>query len=719
MQSILRVRTSRGRVRRARNRDRYVPLYPGDELVVGCGSRLPNKEDTEQLGLVFAAEYVDAGPRRRPEVWSIADGGPAPHRYEPKIPPLDIDKLPREFQGNHLEPMDNGDWLMWQLGAERPHVEGTGDKAKWKYPNPDPKARIKMKTATGGARVGRKGAKGWLRGGLTDDQLQAIQFAAALKGAPNERAKSLVKQNALYVINHSAGKDSQAMFLYVMRDLRLPEDQVTIIHADLPGADWPSLTLPSGRLTPTLLEHIDETVDGLPVRVVVARWGTTSKTPEHLRGKVKTFEGYVRYQHERHVAAGKDVPAFPSKGQRWCTSDLKTGPLNKAIFEELCVRDDLREPFKPDSSKCKVIGQPWRVVVSAEGIRAGESQDRAGYEPWELDVNLSKQGRIWFHWLPIFEWKSKSDRKVLFEGQPDVVEYILSQDQAPFWTYGATPESMATIREIVPRAEHGITRLSCQFCIFGSKKDHWLTAQLDPQGYARMCGLEKDVGSSVSMGGIPLGERTGIRPESLRVVNPWRALPIRHPTGLVPNEEYSVHDLQLAELLAEGVPSPADLRARVMPPGSYADPIATPYSGVVMIPRATGDPSLIASYDVLEQGRRVGALDHVRVGSGTKWVARVTRPEGDRDRVGLRFEDHPDEALRRVLSGRLQNTAATRVGDRVELVHTSDRHTDLRPGDLGTVDFIDDTSTVFVAWDQGSRLGLIPDVDRWTVVPRA
>lgn len=615
--------------------------------------RLANREEAaEQLGLVFSAEYVDPGQARRRDVWSIVDGGQAPHRYEPTIPPLEEDALPSVFQHQHLERMENGDWVMWPLKAERPHVEGSGTKAKWKYP--DPRQPSKLKTAIGGAKVGRRGAKGWLRGGLSDDQLQAIQFAASLKGSPDDRARDLVKQNALFAINHSAGKDSQAMFLHVTRDLKIPASQITILHADLPGADWPSLTLPSGRVTSTLLDHIEQTVDGLPVRVVVARWGATERTPAHLRGKVKTFESFVRYQHDRHVAAGKDVPAFPSKGQRWCTSDLKTGPLDKAIREELCVRDGLREPFQKNSSKCDVRGEPWRIVVSAEGIRAGESEDRASYEPWELDIANSKNGRIWFHWLPIFKWRAAGDRKVLYRGQPDVVEYILSQGQTPFWTYGTTPEHMEMIRELAPGAEHGVSRLSCQFCIFGSKKDQWITAQLDPAGYAKMCALEKDVGASVSMGGQTLEQRTGIRSPALRLVNPWRALPVMHPSGCVPDEEYTIHDLQLSELLAEGNPNVFDLRARVMPETS-SQPIGTRYPGVVLLPRETGDPSLIASFDVLVNGRRRGAVDHVRVGRGSKWVARLNRPEADRDRVGLRFEDHRNAAIERVLSGRLQN----------------------------------------------------------------
>jgi hypothetical protein len=58
---------------------------------------------------------------------------------------------------------------------------------------------------------------------------------------------------------------------------------------------------------------------------------------------------------------------------------------------------------------------------------------------------------------------------------------------------------------------------------------------------------------------------------------------------------------------------------------------------------------------------------------------------------------------------------ATKVGDRVELVATDDKYTVLEPGAVGTVTSIDDVATVHVAWDDGSRLGLIPNVDRWIV----
>lgn len=53
------------------------------------------------------------------------------------------------------------------------------------------------------------------------------------------------------------------------------------------------------------------------------------------------------------------------------------------------------------------------------------------------------------------------------------------------------------------------------------------------------------------------------------------------------------------------------------------------------------------------------------------------------------------------------------IGKRVKLVHTSDQYTTLSSGAEGTVSFVDDAGTVFVDWDNGSSLGLIPREDVW------
>ena len=56
------------------------------------------------------------------------------------------------------------------------------------------------------------------------------------------------------------------------------------------------------------------------------------------------------------------------------------------------------------------------------------------------------------------------------------------------------------------------------------------------------------------------------------------------------------------------------------------------------------------------------------------------------------------------------------LGKKIELRHTDDQHTKLKPGDFGIVDYIDDAGTIFVSWENGSKLGLIPGVDKWKVI---
>lgn len=52
-------------------------------------------------------------------------------------------------------------------------------------------------------------------------------------------------------------------------------------------------------------------------------------------------------------------------------------------------------------------------------------------------------------------------------------------------------------------------------------------------------------------------------------------------------------------------------------------------------------------------------------------------------------------------------------GTRVELVSMNDPYNqELKPGDQGTVDFVDDMGTIFVDWDCGFGLGVAYGEDR-------
>lgn len=160
-----------------------------------------------------------------------------------------------------------------------------------------------------------------------------------------DEIKKLIEAGALFVINSSAGKDSQAMTIKLAREI--PASQLVIVHSHLPEVEWDGS-----------VEHIRATSFGIPVHVCQA---------------VKTFFEMVTRRG-----------MFPDKSRRQCTSDLKRGPIDKEIRRILKERG-------------------LKLVVSCEGMRAQESTGRAALEPFKLYERESIAGRTWYKWLPIHD----------------------------------------------------------------------------------------------------------------------------------------------------------------------------------------------------------------------------------------------------------------------------------------------------------------------------
>ncbi len=161
-----------------------------------------------------------------------------------------------------------------------------------------------------------------------------------------EIIESLISDGALFVINHSGGKDSQVMYLELNKII--PDNQILIIHADLPEADWPNTC-----------EHIQSTIHGHELKIVRAG---------------KTFFDMVKHRQ-----------MWPSPKHRQCTSDLKRAPIEKAIRHYM-----------------KAHG--FSKIVNCMGIRAEESASRAKAKVFKFNERNSKAGREWYDWLPIHEW---------------------------------------------------------------------------------------------------------------------------------------------------------------------------------------------------------------------------------------------------------------------------------------------------------------------------
>ncbi|WOB06492.1 phosphoadenosine phosphosulfate reductase family protein [Piscinibacter gummiphilus] len=161
--------------------------------------------------------------------------------------------------------------------------------------------------------------------------------------------RDLVARGALFVANHSGGKDSQAMYL-MLRDL-VPREQLVIVHADLGAVEWAGA-----------VGHILATTAG---------------------------ERFVTCQARRNLLQMiDDRGMFPSPEMRQCTSDLKRGPIEKVI------RGITRER--------QALGiKEWGLVVNCMGMRAQESSGRKKLPVFKLSARNSKAGREWYDWLPI------------------------------------------------------------------------------------------------------------------------------------------------------------------------------------------------------------------------------------------------------------------------------------------------------------------------------
>lgn len=167
-----------------------------------------------------------------------------------------------------------------------------------------------------------------------------------------EKVLELIGAGALFVVNHSGGKDSQAMYLE-LREL-VPADQLVIVHADLGEVEWGGA-----------VEHIKATTAGESLHVCRSR-----------RTLLQMIE-------ERGM--------FPSPQQRQCTSDLKRGPIERTI--RAIARE--RKASGIDS---------WGLIVNCMGMRAQESSGRAKLQSFKFNEGNSKAGREWWDWLPIHDW---------------------------------------------------------------------------------------------------------------------------------------------------------------------------------------------------------------------------------------------------------------------------------------------------------------------------
>ena len=211
----------------------------------------------------------------------------------------------------------------------------------------------------------------------------------------------------------------------------VPHGQLVAVHAPLGEVEWPDT-----------IEHLEATLPkGVPLIFAPVASGKTLLERVEERG------------------------LWPSNSARWCTSDFKSGPIQRELRRYL-----------------KAHPRFGGRLVNAMGMRAQESPARARKVPWRRNDRMSVAGREVFDWLPVFGLSTE-----------DVFRVIRGAGQAPHWAYAA-----------------GMSRLSCSFCILASRADLRRAAELRPELYRSYAALERRIGHTLSPTRQPLPEVTGI-----------------------------------------------------------------------------------------------------------------------------------------------------------------------------------------------------------------
>ena len=246
----------------------------------------------------------------------------------------------------------------------------------------------------------------------------------------------------ILLVNSSAGKDSQALLDCVHEHAAAQgvADRITVVHAGLGDVEWPG--------TRELAE------------AQAARYGVRFEI-------VSAREGLLERTERRGM--------WPDAARRWCTSDLKRGPVRTLMTRLARELDDVDRPR----------------ILNLMGLRAQESPARARRPPLAIDAAASSGRREVTECLPLFHWR---------------LEHV--------WERVAASIAADLVH---PAYAAGMPRLSCSFCVLAPRAALLRAAQLRPETARTYAKLERRIGHSfkatLSMAEIVAAAEAGQAPD--------------------------------------------------------------------------------------------------------------------------------------------------------------------------------------------------------------
>lgn len=303
--------------------------------------------------------------------------------------------------------------------------------------------------------------------------------------------EAVLELGAALVISISGGKDSQALLntLAAWHRERAWPGPVLALHSDLGRAEWKQTA-----------EHVRRITAHAGIELVVVR-----------RPKGDLFS---RFEERAAAVAGSAIPWAPSKQRRYCTSHLKTGPIDARLrriegtpwaptaSRRYCTSDLKRAP-------CDTALRAHRLVVSAMGFRAQESTDRAARHVVAVRRRITS---VHLRGLPIAraldEWlRWGGERRLALDWNP-----LHRWTKADVWEACGTSEDELRLRRRAYAAGYheealdgwpahpayvlGNERVSCALCVLASRNDLVVGARHNPEAFKFIAALEDRTGST-------------------------------------------------------------------------------------------------------------------------------------------------------------------------------------------------------------------------------
>lgn len=257
----------------------------------------------------------------------------------------------------------------------------------------------------------------------------------------NPEIEALIME-CIIAIGISGGKDSGALALSLTKYLDAighPREKRILMHSDLGLIEWPES-----------IEWCHKTSEatGTPLCVVRRNAGDMIE-----RWETRWERNWARYMK---LECMKLILPWSTPAMRFCTSELKTA----VICSELKKR------------------YPTGTILSACGIRAEESPNRAKAPVWKLQEKLRRKTHLGYDWNPLLHWKLSDiwaiHEEMNFPLHPAYKVYGSSRVSCSLCIMSTENDKHAALRH--PKNHPAFVRL-CQLeakSAFGFQKPKWL-----------------------------------------------------------------------------------------------------------------------------------------------------------------------------------------------------------------------------------------------------